>query len=144
MLRAVDLQDNLVEVPLVGWPGTIAPDLRGDLRPELCNPDPDRLVGDDDPALGEEIFDIAQAQSEAVICPDGVADDGARKAMPFEAGEIVKVQHPRGLPGVRGAINLTMPCVASGMQGMLSKPFRSAATLQVAAAYSASDRQDRA
>lgn len=33
--------------------------------------------------------------------------------------------------------------VASGMQGMLSKPFRSAAALQAAVACSGPDRQDR-
>ena len=107
--HAIDLEDNLVEMPLIGWPRPITPDLRSDLRPELRNPHPDRLVGDDDPAFREKILYIAQAQGEPVICPDGVADDGPRKAMPFEAGEIVKVQHPSGLPGLRDTINLTIP-----------------------------------
>ena len=50
MSDAVDLEDDLVEVPLVGRAGSMAPDLCGDLRPELRDPDPDRLMGDDDPA----------------------------------------------------------------------------------------------
>ncbi len=123
LLDAVDLENDLVEVPLVGWPGPFAPDFCGDLRPELRNPDPDRLMGHDNPALREKILYIAQAQGEAVICPDGVANDGPRKAMPFEAGEIIEVQHPRGLPSARGAINLTMP-----FDPMSLDPFRKTPT----------------
>ncbi len=91
LLRAVDLEDDLVEVPLVGWPGPVAPDLRSNLRPELRDPGPDRLVGNDHPALREKILDIAQAQGKAMVRPDSVTDDGAREAMPLEAGEVVEI-----------------------------------------------------
>ena len=109
MLDAVDLKDDLVEMPFVGGPGAITPDLCGDLHPELRYPDPDRLVGDDGPSRGEQVLGIAQAQSKAVVRPDGVSDDGAGEAMALEEGAIVEVQHPSGLPGLRETINLTIP-----------------------------------
>ena len=108
MLDAVHLEDDLVEVPPVGRPGPITADLRGDLRPELRDPDPDRFMGHGDAALGEKILDITQAQGKAVIRPDGVTDDGARKPMPLEARETVEVQHSTGLSGLRSTINLTI------------------------------------
>lgn len=91
MLRAVDLEHDLVEMPLVGRAGSIASDLRRDLRPEPRDPRPDRLLGDGDTPLGQKVFDVAQVQGKTVVGPDGVADDAARKAIPLEAGKIVKV-----------------------------------------------------
>ena len=41
----------------------------------------DRLVGHIDATLGEHILDVAVAQSEAEIEPDGLLDDDARKAV---------------------------------------------------------------
>jgi len=37
----------------------------------------DGFVRDRDAAVREEVFDVAETQSEAVVEPDGVADDGA-------------------------------------------------------------------
>src|SRR6476660_5862934 len=45
------------------------------------SPAADRLVGHIDATLGEHILDVAVAQSEAEIEPDGLLDDDARKAM---------------------------------------------------------------
>jgi hypothetical protein len=39
-------------------------------------PVPDGFVRDGDAAVREEVFDIAEAQGEAVVEPDGLADDG--------------------------------------------------------------------
>ena len=50
-----------------------------DQRPEASDPDPDRLVGHDDTALGEKFLDIAQAQREAQIEPNRVLDDRLRE-----------------------------------------------------------------
>ncbi len=48
---AIDFEDDLVEMPPVGCRGPVASDLRSELRSKLPDPDPDRLVGDNDPAL---------------------------------------------------------------------------------------------
>lgn len=37
------------------------------------------------------------------------SDDGARKAICVEAGEVVEVQHPSELPGFHDAISQTVP-----------------------------------
>jgi len=85
MLRAVDFEYDLVEMPLVGWAGPIASDLRGELRAKPRNPHPNRLMGNDDAPLGQNVFDISQAQGETVGRPDGISDFGSRKAVPLEA-----------------------------------------------------------
>jgi hypothetical protein len=48
-------------------------------RSELQNPAPHRLVGDIQPALGEQILDITKAEGEAKIEPNRVPDDGRRE-----------------------------------------------------------------
>jgi hypothetical protein len=48
-------------------------------RPELQHPSPDRLVGEVQPELGEQILDIAEAQGEAKIQPHRVSDDVRRE-----------------------------------------------------------------
>jgi hypothetical protein len=42
---------------------------------------PDRLIGNINSALCEQIFDIAIAQAESVVQPDSVADDVLGKTM---------------------------------------------------------------
>ena len=46
----------------------------------------DSLVGDQDPPLGQEIFDITEAQAKAVVEPDGAADDLRGKSVSMIAG----------------------------------------------------------
>ena len=54
----------------------------GELRAELQAPVPDTLVGDDHAPLGQDQFDIPQAQAENVVQPDRVADDLGRETVP--------------------------------------------------------------
>ena len=42
---------------------------------EFDTPEADRLPADRDAALGEQIFDISVAEIEAIVEPDGIADD---------------------------------------------------------------------
>ena len=56
------------------------------LRAEFQTPLPDALVGDNDPPLCQEIFDISEAQAEAVIEPDGVTDDFGRETVSAVVG----------------------------------------------------------
>jgi hypothetical protein len=50
-------------------------------RAEFLTPLPDRLIGHDNSPLGEEILDIAEAQTEAMVRPDRIADDLGRKTI---------------------------------------------------------------
>ena len=47
----------------------------GVLATELPAPLADCLIGDDDASLGQQIFDIAEAEAEAIVEPYDVADD---------------------------------------------------------------------
>ena len=55
--------------------------LAGNDGAELRSPTADRLVGHVDTTLGEQVLDVAVAQSEAEIEPDGLLDDDARQAV---------------------------------------------------------------
>ena len=65
MPRVADRPGPLPEPPRVGEAKGLAPV-------------PDGFVRDGDAAVREEVFDVAEAQGEAVVEPDGVAEDGNR------------------------------------------------------------------
>src|ERR1700731_1572843 len=56
-----------------------------DPRTELQHPAPHRFVGDVEPSFGQQLLDIAIAQSEAEIEPDRVLDNFGWEAMPAVA-----------------------------------------------------------
>ena len=74
----------LIELPLRGWPMTSAAKLPGEQRPELQHPTPDRFVGDVQPALGEQILDVAEAEGEAKVQPYRMPDDVRRELVASE------------------------------------------------------------
>ena len=53
----------------------------GVLATKLPAPLADRLIGDDDASLGQQIFDIAEAEAEEIVEPYGVADDQRRESV---------------------------------------------------------------
>src|SRR4051794_36275136 len=86
VLLAGNLHLNLVQAPLVSGTGEPAPDLVGKRLAELARPLPDRLVADADAAGRQKLIHHAQAQREAEVEPDRVADDLGRKAIAGVAG----------------------------------------------------------
>jgi hypothetical protein len=50
-----------------------------ELQPELQDPSPDRLVRNIGAAFCQEFLDVAVAEREAQIKPDGAADDARRE-----------------------------------------------------------------
>ena len=80
---AGDQNRHLIEMPLRGWM-TSAAKLPGEQRPELQHPTPDHFVGDVQPALGEQILDVAEAEGEAKVQPYCMPDDVRRELV---AGE---------------------------------------------------------
>jgi hypothetical protein len=74
-----DRDKDLVEMPSSGWPRTPGAEPPRVDWTEMRYSSTDRLVGDDDPALGEEILDIPEAECEAQVQPNGVLDDGWRE-----------------------------------------------------------------
>ena len=57
---ATDLDHHLAQMPARGRRRTSAPQVGCESLAELARPASDRLVADFDPALGEQLFDIAQ------------------------------------------------------------------------------------
>ena len=80
---------EFVQIPGVAHPAPSAPELPGVFEPERLTPLADGFVRDADAPLGEQIFYIAEAQAEAVIQPDGVADDLGGKAVSAVAVQLV-------------------------------------------------------
>ncbi len=86
---------HLVQVPARARLRPLLPQAPGDGRPELQHPAPDRLVGHLEPALREQVFDIAVAERETRVEPDRVLDDHRRKL-------VAGVGDRRHRPSLRG------------------------------------------
>jgi hypothetical protein len=70
-----------IEVPLVSSTGQPSPDPVGELLTELERPLPDGLVADDDAACRQHLLDHAEAEREAEVQPNRLADDLGREAI---------------------------------------------------------------
>ena len=81
VLHARDRHDDFVQVPLVSRAGQPAPDLIGECLTELERPLPHSLMAEDDAAGGQHLLDHTQAEWEAEIQPNHVADDLGRKPL---------------------------------------------------------------
>src|SRR3954471_1767883 len=92
---AADADEHLVQVPLVAWAGTALLERAGERPPEPQARGAYALVAHDDAALGQDRLDLAQAQAEAVVEPDGVGDDLGREAeAAVRVGGRPHVRHP--------------------------------------------------
>ncbi len=96
VLHAVDLHENLVEVPasMPEIPHRLDPTpayLGRENRPEPVPPEPHRFMRDVDAALVQQVLDVPERKRVAHIHHDRQADDlGARFEIPKNAG----VAHP--------------------------------------------------
>ena len=79
-----DRYGHLVEMPARRWPRTPTAKFSREQRSELQDPASHRLVGDIQPTLRERTFDVAIAEREAHIEPNGVPDDHRRELMARE------------------------------------------------------------
>src|SRR3984957_20888551 len=62
---------HLIKMPLRRWPRMSTAKFSGEQWPELQYPSPHRFVGDIQTALRKKIFDVAIAECEADIQPNG-------------------------------------------------------------------------
>jgi hypothetical protein len=67
-------------MPFIAWSATSQ--TVSEPRAEFVAPASHRLVGNDDTAFRQELFDIAQTEAGHVVQPDGVADDLAGERLP--------------------------------------------------------------
>jgi hypothetical protein len=113
VLLAGDGDHHLVEVPFVAGVRQPPTDLVGERLAELAGPLPHRFMADDDPAGGQHLLDHAQAEREAEVEPDHVADDLGWEPVAGVAGAEGH-GHPARLPAPAchrkpAAGNLTVP-----------------------------------
>src|SRR5689334_24248101 len=99
MLLAGDLDRNLIEMPFVSGRGQTPPDPIGEVLAELQRPLAYGLVTDDDAACRQHLLDHAQAEGEAKVEPDGVADDLGWETVASIAGANGR-RHPVRLPAL--------------------------------------------
>ena len=71
---AVDLHQDLIDVPPVAGAGSAPAQLGGIARPEPGAPAPDRLPGEHDTAGQQQLLNVAQAQHKTVIPPHRVPE----------------------------------------------------------------------
>ena len=81
---SADPTDHLVQMPSRRRRRPAALQSPRNERPELDRPAPDRLVADVDPSLRQKFLDIAKAEAESKVQPNGMADDIRRKSMVLE------------------------------------------------------------
>ena len=77
---APDANEHLIQKPFVAGLRPAPLEALGISPPEAQAPFTDGLVADHDAPSGQDHFDFAEAQAEAVIQPDGLVDDFSRKA----------------------------------------------------------------
>ncbi len=58
-------------------------------RPKLLTPLADRFIRNGDTTFGQQLFDLTEAQREAVVQPDGMADYLRGKTVTLVAGNLV-------------------------------------------------------
>ncbi len=83
MALPIDLEENLVEMPLISWSSTTAAELIRVRLAEFATPLPHRFVGHDDPTGEEELFDLSETEREAMVEPYRMCDDLGGKAKTF-------------------------------------------------------------
>lgn len=89
---AIDLEIDLIQVPVRVWLRAALAQVRCDHRPEMIYPAPNELVGDGNAAFCQQVFNVAQAQGEAEVKPDRLLNDRGREPL----AAIVDSAHPAG------------------------------------------------
>ena len=76
---AIDFQIDLIQMPRGARLRTALSQTGGDRWPEVIDPASNALVGDRDPALGEQVFDVSKAQRKPDVKPDCLLNDLRRE-----------------------------------------------------------------
>ena len=79
LLAAVQGDEQLIEMPRVSEAPASVPEPAGIRAAERTTPPSDRLIGDRNASLGQEVLHITKAKAEAKVQPDGMGDDVGRE-----------------------------------------------------------------
>ncbi len=94
MFSTTDRDDEFVKMPLsIKLSGRSPADISGKLTAKLFGPKADRLVRHNDPTLGQQIFDHAQALRKAEIQPDRMSDHVRWKTVTAIDGRLAGTSH---------------------------------------------------
>jgi hypothetical protein len=83
LLLAVDSDEEFVQIPSITEASLFPFKTSGIVGSEFPAPLADGFIRNNDSAFGQKIFNITEAQTEAMIDPCGVADDFRRKRCPW-------------------------------------------------------------
>jgi hypothetical protein len=86
MQLAVNREKDLIQMPFVARLRTTTTQPLRILLAKCATPLADGLVGHDDLSDGHQLFDIAIAEREAIVQPDGVADNLGGETVALVAG----------------------------------------------------------
>ncbi len=65
-----DRQEQFVNIPDVAQSSPLSSQRAGIVGAKLVAPSPNRLIGDDNTSLGEQVFDVAKAESDVRVYLD--------------------------------------------------------------------------
>jgi hypothetical protein len=94
---AMDVHEELVQVPDVSRTTLPTPQVPCVVESELLTPLPNGLVGDDDSPFRQELLNISEAQTESMVQPYPVTDDLGRKPVSVVTAHFAV--HQRSLGG---------------------------------------------
>jgi hypothetical protein len=77
----IDLEIDLIEMPNGVWLLPSSAKIGSDLGCKMVHPAAHGFIGHQDPALSQQILDVAEAQSEPDIKPNRLSDDFGREAV---------------------------------------------------------------
>ena len=75
MSDAVDLEEHLIQMPLIAGPGTPSPQVISELLAELIAPAPDRFVAHQHATCGHHLLYVTKAHTEPKVQPHAFRDD---------------------------------------------------------------------
>ena len=87
---ALNIHEQFIQTPRVAHPTASAPQPPRVVGPERLTPVPNRLVGHRHTPLGQQVLGIAETEAEAMVQPDGVADDLGWEAVAVVAGHVAR------------------------------------------------------
>ncbi len=110
-LPAVDRDDQLVQMPFVGYPWPASPDAILEVAAHAVNPLSDGFPADRHTAFSEQIFNIGGAKRKAMISPDCIGDDLARETKTLQTRYLGRYSPT----GPRNALSASQGSISHGI-----------------------------
>ncbi len=93
-LHAINRNDDFIQVPFVIGARPVALDAIGEMAAKPVHSVPDGFPADHHAAFDQQILNIHHAERKAMIRPDLISDDFARKTVAFRVRHRARYHHP--------------------------------------------------